>query len=307
VPDQGYSLDIFADDVIRVCEEARVDHAVFCGHSFPVALKVVARRPDLAARVRYVREERRGLAAAHNAGLALARGGIVAFTDDDVVVDRGWLRALESGFGATARVACVTGLILPLALTTPAQCRAERRWRLGKGTQRVVVDLAEHRPPDPLFPYASGTLGSGANMAFRTDVLRLLGGFDPAIGAGTRARGGDDLAAFLAVILHGYALVYEPGAIVRHEHPRTMRALRRQSFGYGVGLTAYLTKALVDDPRARGAFAARVPAGIRRLVGPETPGHSFRAGPSHLAVLEALGMAWGPAAYLSSRRAARAR
>jgi len=49
MPDAGYSLDVFGDDVIRVCEEAGVDRAVFCGHSFPVALKVVARRPDLAA------------------------------------------------------------------------------------------------------------------------------------------------------------------------------------------------------------------------------------------------------------------
>lgn len=49
VPDSGYSLDVLADDVIRGCEEAGVRRAVFCGHSFPVALRVVARRPDLAA------------------------------------------------------------------------------------------------------------------------------------------------------------------------------------------------------------------------------------------------------------------
>jgi pimeloyl-ACP methyl ester carboxylesterase len=49
VPDAGYSLDVFADDVIRVCEEAGVRRAVFCGHSFAVALKAVVRRPDMAA------------------------------------------------------------------------------------------------------------------------------------------------------------------------------------------------------------------------------------------------------------------
>ena len=49
MPDEGYSLDILADDVIRVCEEAGVTRAVFCGFSFAVALKVVARRPDRAA------------------------------------------------------------------------------------------------------------------------------------------------------------------------------------------------------------------------------------------------------------------
>lgn len=49
VPEDGYSLDVFAKDVIRVCDEAGVGRAVFCGHSFPVALKVAVRRPDLAA------------------------------------------------------------------------------------------------------------------------------------------------------------------------------------------------------------------------------------------------------------------
>jgi len=49
VPEQEYSLDILAQDVIRVCGEARVTRAVLCGHSMPVALKVATRRPDLAA------------------------------------------------------------------------------------------------------------------------------------------------------------------------------------------------------------------------------------------------------------------
>jgi pimeloyl-ACP methyl ester carboxylesterase len=49
VPEEGYSLDALADDVSRVCEDAGVSRAVFCGHSFPVALRVAVRRPDLAA------------------------------------------------------------------------------------------------------------------------------------------------------------------------------------------------------------------------------------------------------------------
>lgn len=49
VPKEGYSLDILADDVIRACDLAGVSRAVLCGHSFPVALRVALRRPDLAA------------------------------------------------------------------------------------------------------------------------------------------------------------------------------------------------------------------------------------------------------------------
>jgi pimeloyl-ACP methyl ester carboxylesterase len=49
VPEDGYSLGILADDVIRVCERAGISSAVLCGHSFPVALQVARRRPSLAA------------------------------------------------------------------------------------------------------------------------------------------------------------------------------------------------------------------------------------------------------------------
>lgn len=51
IPEAGYSLDILADDVVGVCEQAGVTRAVFCGHSMAVALKAALRRPDLAAGV----------------------------------------------------------------------------------------------------------------------------------------------------------------------------------------------------------------------------------------------------------------
>jgi pimeloyl-ACP methyl ester carboxylesterase len=49
IPEEGYSLDILADDVVRICEQSGVSRAVLCGHSMPVALKAALRRPDLAA------------------------------------------------------------------------------------------------------------------------------------------------------------------------------------------------------------------------------------------------------------------
>ena len=49
VPDDGYSIDVIADDVISLCRQAGITHAVFCGHSFPVALRIAVRRPELVA------------------------------------------------------------------------------------------------------------------------------------------------------------------------------------------------------------------------------------------------------------------
>ncbi len=76
---------------------------------------------DRRAWVRVVRESRPGISAARNAGIANSSGDVIAFTDDDVRVDRGWLRALGVRFALDASLGAVTGLILSAELESPAQ------------------------------------------------------------------------------------------------------------------------------------------------------------------------------------------
>ncbi|MGW1749026.1 glycosyltransferase family 2 protein [Streptomyces sp. NPDC002092] len=254
--------------------------------------------------VHYVSEPVAGLARAHNRGLARACGSLVAFTDDDTLVDPGWLSALATTFERDARIGCVTGLIVPAELRTPAQIALERQGGFAKGYEPRVWSLADP-PPDPLFPFTAGHFGSGANMAFRTDVLRSMGGFDPATGAGTPARGGDDLLAFFEVLTAGHALAYQPDAIVWHRHHRTQAAVDAQVFGYGAGFAAYLTGAVTRDPRRLPALLRRIPGGIRHAVTRtrERSADPEAAWSGRLALLEARGMAYGPCGYLRGRLA----
>jgi GT2 family glycosyltransferase len=252
--------------------------------------------------VHYVRENRRGLASAHNRGLVEAQGEIVAFVDDDVTVDRHWLTGIAEGFAAAADVGCVTGLILPAQLDTPAQLLLERHGGFDKGFGLRIFDTDGHRPDDPLFPFTAGRFGSGANMAFDTAVLRRLGGFDPAIGIGTFARGGDDLAAFFRVVL-GHRVVYQPAAMVWHRHHREMAALRNQAFGYGVGLGAYLTSVLMREPRMWPLLLRRLLTGVSYAFNSSSARNRgrYEDWPSELARLERRGLTYGPAAYAVSR------
>jgi O-antigen biosynthesis protein len=253
--------------------------------------------------VRYIREDRPGLAAAHNRGLRESRAPFVAFTDDDVYVDPLWLLELAAAFEAAGSVGCVTGLILPAELENSTQQVLERYSRLGKGFSRRLFDLKENRPPSLLFPYAAGMFGSGGNMAFSREALERIGGFDSAIGTGTRARGGDDRVAFFGIVSAGYTLVYEPAAIVRHRH-RADADLERQRFDYGAGVTAALTKIILDRPSRLLDIAWRIPAGLAHGLG----SHSTRNAGWHTAVPRSLvraerrGMLFGPVGYVASRR-----
>ncbi|MFJ5141494.1 glycosyltransferase [Streptomyces sp. NPDC088707] len=269
-------------------------------------------------RVRYVREDTPGLATAHNTGLAAAEGAVVAFTDDDVIADPHWLTALTEPFATDPGLGCVTGLILPARLGTPAQVLLESHGGFAKGFAPRLYDPAEPPADEPLFPFTAGSFGSGANMAFRAAALRQAGGFDPATGTGTAARGGDDLYAFVAVLAAGFRLRYTSEALVWHHHRDTWQDLRNQAYGYGAGLTAYLTATLVRSPRLLPALLTRLPRGLayartmtaRRGETPEggVPGEhgtQHHPWPASLSRLERRGMLYGPIGYAKARVATR--
>jgi GT2 family glycosyltransferase len=253
--------------------------------------------------IRYVEGESAGLAAAHNRGLLEVDSPLVAFTDDDVVADPGWLAAICDAFSAGPRVGCVTGMIRPFEIETQVQAWVEGWAGFNKGSERRVYDLGENRPDDPLFPFAAGKFGSGANMAFSTAAMREMDGFDAALGAGTECRSGDELAAFFEVLMRGYQLVYEPAAVVQHRHPREYEGLRRQVYGYGVGLTSYLTKCVVDRPGLLARAGLRLPQAVVYVLSPSSAKNVRRPHdyPRELTRLELRGMLAGPPAYLRGR------
>ncbi|QHY95908.1 N-glycosyltransferase [Streptomyces sp. S4.7] len=276
-----------------------------------------------AGRVTYVREPVPGLAAAHNRGVAATDSPVVAFTDDDVVADPRWLSALTVPFAADPRTGCVTGLILPARLTTPAQVLLESHGGFAKGFAPRLWDPAAPPAGEPLFPFTAGSFGSGANMAFRTSALRAVGGFDPATGTGTPARGGDDLYAFVRILTAGHRLRYTPDALVWHHHRETWQDLRDQAYGYGAGLTAYLTAVLCRRPSLLPALLAKLPRGLAHAraitahrpaeTGAEPPGTPGTPGtpgahgthghpwPLSLSRLERRGMLYGPLGYARAR------
>lgn len=258
-------------------------------------------------RVQYVREDLPGLARAHNCGLSVTNAPFVAITDDDVIADQYWLAEMMRGFHLEDKVGCVTGMIFPAEIETEAQYLIERSIGYAKGYTPRLFNLTQHRLAHPLYPYAAGTFGSGANMAFNVRILRSVGGFDDDLGAGSTGMGGDDLAAFFDIVSAGYTLVYQPSAIIYHRHHREYERLRKTLYGYGAGLTAYLTKTVMDRPSRIFDLARRIPYGLHHALSTKSDKNARKVVgyPGELTKLERKGMLAGPLLYLRGRLRAR--
>ena len=233
------------------------------------------------SRVQYVCEPRPGLNFARNRAMREASGEILAYLDDDVVVDGGWLTSLLAAWADNQDAAAFTGLVLPLQLSTRAQILFECRGGFRRGFRRIRYQ-GQDLPGNPLYPCGAGIFGTGANMAFRRDVLLRIGGFDEALDTGPPLPGGGDLDIFYRMVRAGYPLVYDPGYLVFHEHRRDMDALGRQYRSWGLGLMAFISKSCRTDHPRRSRFRRLIRwwflDQLRQLLGSIRGRHAVPAG-----------------------------
>lgn len=182
-------------------------------------------------------EPRPGLSRARNRALdwAAAEGGdVLAFVDDDAVAAPDWFDALRRRWDeAPGGVACIGGPIRPRYTTPPPP------W-FSDGIKHTLTLLDRGTGVRDLDPGHEAVYG--ANISFRVEPLRQVGGFDPALGhSGRRAFFGEEDEAQRALKRLGYRIRYVPDAGVEHVIPagrltRWSFVRRRFAFGMALGL-----------------------------------------------------------------------
>jgi glucosyl-dolichyl phosphate glucuronosyltransferase len=189
--------------------------------TFPVAL-------------RYLFEAKQGRSSALNTGIAAAAGRVIAFTDDDVRVETGWLDAACGALANDdARVGYAGGPVRPIWGAPPPP------WLdLTRGDLWGTIAIQDHGPSDVCYEVA-GKVPLGANMAVRREVFDRTGGFREDLG---RANGrfvmGQEVPEWLLRVRSaGFTGMYVPRMEVHHHVPAarlTKRYFRRWWTGKGV-------------------------------------------------------------------------
>ena len=170
-----------------------------------------------------------GVCGARNAGIGVAQGEVVAFTDDDVVADSRWIESLIDTYETHDAVA-VGGKILPLWIATePSHFPAELGWLVGI-THNGFADeeVSEVRN------------AFGPNMSYRSEVFEKIGLFNERFGLGARGavqlQGEEaELALRMKQVL-GRGVTYNPQAVIYHKVPpwkTTPRWVLRRAFYQG--------------------------------------------------------------------------
>ncbi len=169
----------------------------------------------------WIRQSNAGPAAARNAGAARARGEFLAFTDDDCIPSRHWLRALAAVLTANPRC-MVGGRVVNLCDDN-----------IYSGTSQLIIDL--------VYAYYNKNFNASRfftsnNLALSIDGFRALGGFDASF------RTAEDRDLCRRWMAAGNRMIFAPNAIVSHAHALTWRTFCQQHVEYGRGAFRFYQK-----------------------------------------------------------------
>lgn len=177
---------------------------------------------------RYLLETKQGLDHGRNRAIAEARGEIIIYGDDDILMEPDWLAQMIAPFAAAggAKIGAVGGEVIPVFPDGLPPWVAE--WHSPLAFRSDAGPLPSQQSP------------MGANMAFPARIFTQLGPFHTALDrSGKNLFGGGDTDMIRRVRAAGLEVWFAPAAKVRHQMPASRTTFR------------YATRHAFDSARSR--------------------------------------------------------
>jgi len=184
--------------------------------------------------VRYLFEAKQGKPNALNAGIAAATGNILAFTDDDCIVDGNWISCIFNVFNSNSNISGVGGRVelydvrdKPITIMTS-------------------MDKSELSSFNQIFSFIHG-----CNMAFSKKVFNSVGTFDEIFfSPDTKICSTEDIDFIYRVFKGGFKIVYNPDILLFHNHGRrTDQEVFNLMKGYLIGRGAFYCKHILKTDK----------------------------------------------------------
>lgn len=200
--------------------------------------------------IRYLMEKKQGVSHAKNLGISESKGEIIAFIDDDCILDFSWLTCLLKEFQSDPELSGIGG-----------------RVELFDVRDKPVTILTSR---DRSIFSSAGQLFSfihGCNMAFHRNVFQKTGCFDVNLGPGTKVLAAEDSDIIYRVHKCGFKMLYCPEVFVYHNHGRrTDEQVVTLMNGYMTGRGAFYLKHILKGDRKMLKMAYWELCGLKRTI-----------------------------------------
>ncbi len=177
-------------------------------------------------RIIYKHQRKEGKSYALNYGIKISKGKLIAFTDDDCIVSKDWLKNIFSSFKRNKYIYGVFGNTLPY----------RKQFHKDESCPSRIVVKKYSMFKIPVVHWEK--IGNGNNMAFRKEVFEMLGYFKEWLSTGTYSYSGEDSEFVNRLLYRGFSVSHDPSVLVYHNSWLTYKEYRLKKLHYLCGMMA---------------------------------------------------------------------
>lgn len=207
--------------------------------------------------IKYFHLNSKGKSKSLNYAISKAKGKIIAFTDDDCLVDKNWIKNINKTFNKHKNISLCFGKTLPYKSKQHKKAFCPCTFK--KNPDKFGIT----EKPGPHWE----NVGFGNNMAIKTKVLKKIGLFKEWLGPGSIGSNAEDAEIINRSLINGYKIGYEPTMLVYHNKWLNEEKKIKQEWSYSCGgMACYGYFSFNGNKFAKKIVISELKNGLRSII-----------------------------------------